>query len=81
MFDEEGRDQAQERGVIGEDPHDAGATFEFLVEALSGVGGAHAALMALGETKNGEALGHIVFDPIGQFRGFGLRAQRRSRNI
>ena len=41
-FAEEGGDEAQEGGFIGEEAGDAGAAFEFLVDAFERVGGAQA---------------------------------------
>jgi hypothetical protein len=44
-FAEQGGDQTQERGFIGEEAGDAGAAFEFLVDPFQGVAGAQAELL------------------------------------
>ena len=55
-FAEERRDQAQEGGFIGEDAGDAGAAFEFLVDAFQRIGGAHPLLVGGGQQEHREAL-------------------------
>jgi hypothetical protein len=45
------------RGFLWEDGGDAGAAFEFLVDAFEGVGGAQAALVSGGEGEDGESSG------------------------
>ena len=44
-FVEQGGDQTEERGFIGEETGDAGAAFEFLVDPFQGVAGAQAQLL------------------------------------
>jgi len=56
-FCEDGAGQAQEGGFVWEDGGDAGAAFEFLVDAFEGVGGAQAALMGGWELEDGESSG------------------------
>jgi hypothetical protein len=67
-FGQEGRDQAQEGSFIGKEAGHAGAAFDFLVDALDGVGGAQAPLMGRRQRKNGQALRQVFFHPGGEFR-------------
>ena len=60
---EEGTDQAQERGFVGEDPDNAGAALKFHVHSFQGVGGAQSALVRHREGKASEALGQVFFHP------------------
>ena len=72
-FGQEGRDEPQEGGFIGEDAGDAGAPFEFLIHAFQPVGGAQSFLVGEGQGKDGQALGQVFLHPAGQFRGaFGV---------
>jgi len=65
-FVEQGGDQAQEGGFIGEDPGDSGAAFDFLVDAFQRVAGAQATLVGHREGEDGEALGEVGLHPGGQ---------------
>lgn len=66
---EDGADQAQERFGCGEDAGDAGAALDLLVEALGGVGGAHADPVFGRQGQHGQAFGDVGFKPVGEFRG------------
>ena len=73
LLAEEGGDEAQEAGFVGEEGGDVGAAFEFLIDALDGVAGAHAAVMGNGEGINIEALREVLFHPDGESGGgFGI---------
>ncbi len=39
LIHEHGADQADDRGLVGEDPYDVGAPLHFLIKPLKGVGG------------------------------------------
>ena len=70
---QEGGDEAEEGGFVGEDPGDARAAFEFLVDAFQRVGGAHAFLVGNGEREHGEPLRQIFLQPSCEFgRAFGV---------
>lgn len=72
-FGQEGGDQAKERFFIREDAGDAGAAFEFLVNAFQRVGGAHALLVGGGQREHREPLRQIFLQPGGEFgRAFGV---------
>ena len=72
-FGQQGRDQPQARGFIGEDAGDAGAPFEFLIHPFQPIGGAKAFLVGEGQRKDGQTLGQIFLHPSGKFRGtFGV---------
>ena len=74
MLAEEGGDEAQEAGFVGEEGGDVGAAFEFLIDALDGVAGAHAPVMGGREGVNGEALREVLLHPAGEFGGgFGIK--------
>jgi hypothetical protein len=70
-FVEQGGDQTQEGGFIGEEAGDAGAAFEFLVDAFQGVAGAQSGLVGDGQGEGGEALRQIGFQPDGEFGSAG----------
>ena len=53
LFHEERRDEALQSGLGGKDSSDAGASFEFLVEAFEAVGGAESAPVCFREAENG----------------------------
>ena len=57
LLAEEGGDEAQKGGLVGEKSGDAGAAFEFLIDAPDGVAGAHAPLRGGGEDVNGKPSG------------------------
>lgn len=59
-FREECGDEAEEGGFVWKDAGDAGAAFEFLVDAFEGVAGAQAALVGGWEGEDGEAFGMAV---------------------
>ncbi len=70
---QEGGNQAQEGGFVGEDAGDAGAAFEFLVDAFQRIGGAHPWLVGGRQREHREALRQIFLQPGRQFgRGFGV---------
>ena len=74
LLAEEGGDEAQKGGLVGEKSGDAGAAFEFLIDAPDGVAGAHAPLRGGGEDVNGETFREVLLYPSGEFwGGFGLR--------
>ena len=56
-FCEDGAGEAEEGGFVGKDGGDAGAAFEFLIDAFEGVGGAQAALVGGGQLEDGESSG------------------------
>lgn len=64
---EDGADQAQEGGFVWEESGDAGAAFEFLINAFERIAGPQAALMLAREGEGGKALRNIFFHPTGQF--------------
>ena len=70
-FCEDGAGEAQEGGFVWEDGGDAGAAFEFLVDALQGVGGAQAALVGGGQLEDGKALRKVFLHPSGKLWGGG----------
>jgi len=72
-FAEECGGEAEERAFVWEEGSDAGAAFEFLIDAFDGVASAHAAAVGIRESKDGEALGDIFFHPSSEFwGGFGV---------
>jgi hypothetical protein len=76
-FCQEGGDQAQEGRFIGEDAGDARAAFEFLVDALQRVGGAHSFLVGGGQREDRESLRQIFLQPGRQFgRAVGVIERR-----
>ena len=68
-FAEEGGDEAQEGMFVGEDARDAGAAFEFLVDAFQSIGGAQAFLVGGGQGEHGEPLRQIFLQPRDEFGG------------
>ena len=63
----------QEGSFVVEGGGDAGAAFEFLIDALDGVPGAQAPVMGGGKGGDGEALGEVLLHPDGEFGdGFGV---------
>ena len=70
-FREEGGEEAEEGGFVWKDAGDAGAAFEFLVDAFEGVAGAQAALVGGREGEDGEAFRDGGFKPEGEFWGGG----------
>ena len=70
-FVEQGGDQAQEGGFIGEEAGDAGAAFEFLVDPFQSVAGAEAELPGWRQGEDGKALGQVGFHPGGEFGSAG----------
>ena len=70
-FGEDGRDEAQEGSFVGKEAGDAGAAFEFFIDAFERVAGAQAALVVAGEGESGEALREVFLHPGGQFGGGG----------
>ena len=66
-FGEDGTDEAQERRFIGKEAGDAGAAFEFFIDAFERVAGAQTALVFAGEGEGGKALGEVFFHPGGEF--------------
>ena len=54
VFAEQGGDEAQEGGFVGEEGGGAGWAFAFPIDAFDGVAGAHAPLMGGGEGVKGE---------------------------
>ena len=59
-FVEQGGDQAQEGGFIGEEAGDAGAAFEFLVDPFQGVAGAQPGWWASGKAKTVKPWGRLA---------------------
>ncbi len=76
IFGEQGANQAEEGSFVREEAGDAGAAFEFQVDAFEGVGGAQAALLGWREGKDAkmaQALGQVFLHPLGQLgRGGGI---------
>jgi hypothetical protein len=70
-FGEDGTDEAQEGGFVGKEAGDAGAAFEFFIDAFERVAGAPAALVIAGEGERGKALGEVFLHPGGEFGGGG----------
>ena len=70
-FVEQGGDQAQEGGFIGEEAGDAGAAFEFLVDPFQSVAGAQSGLVGERQGEDGKALGQVGFHPGGEFGSAG----------
>ena len=66
---EDGADEAQEGGFVWKEAGDAGAAFEFFIDAFEWVAGAQAALVLAGEGESGEALGEVFLHPGGEFGG------------
>lgn len=62
-FTEESGDQTEKGVFVGENASDAGAAFEFLVDAFERIGGSQASLMCWWQRENGEALGQVFFQP------------------
>jgi hypothetical protein len=72
-FAQERGDQTEEGRFIGEDAGNAGAAFEFHVDAFQRIGSAHSFLMRGRQCKHGEALREVFFHPAGEFGGaFGV---------
>ena len=69
MFHEEGRDEALQSGFGWKDAGDAGAPFEFLVEAFEAVGGAESAPVCFWEGEDGQGFGDVGFQPGAEFGG------------
>jgi peroxiredoxin len=59
-LDQHGANQADDGGVVGEDPDDVGAAFDLLVDPLQGVGGGDLGPVASGEGGVG---GDVIWDP------------------
>ena len=66
-FVEQGGDQAQEGGFVGEEAGDAGTAFEFLVDPFQSVAGPQPGLVGERQGEDGEALRQIGFQPSGEF--------------
>jgi len=62
---EDSADEAQEGGFVWKEAGDAGAAFEFFVDAFERVAGPQAALMLAREGKGRKALRQIFFHPSG----------------
>ena len=71
QFVEQGGDQAQEGGFIGEEAGDAGTALEFLVDPFQGIAGAQSELVGEWQGEDGEALGQAGFHPGGEFGSAG----------
>ena len=69
-FDEDGGDEAQERGFAGEQPHDAGPSFDLRVERFAHIRGAQPLPCGLREAEDGEPFGKVGLSPSGKLRGF-----------
>ena len=70
---QQGGDQAQEGRFIGKETGDAGAAFEFLVDAFQRIGRAQTFLVGGRQRQNREALWEVFFQPRGEFgRVFGV---------
>ena len=65
-FHQDGGDESQERGLVGEQRGDAGAAFDFLVEAFQHVAGSQPATMLGRQGEHGQPFGHVGFHPGGQ---------------
>ena len=70
-FGEDGRDEAQKGGFVWKEAGDAGAAFEFFIDAFERVAGAQAALMLARKGEGGKTLGEIFLHPGGEFWGGG----------
>ena len=67
-------DEAEERGLVGEEGGDAGPALEFLIDAFKSIAGSQAALMGEREGEDGEALWDVFLQPSGEpWRGLGVR--------
>ena len=60
--------QAGDRGVVGEDSNDAGASFDFLVHPLQQVGAPDLAPVVLGEVAEGQ---HVLLGLVHECSGLG----------
>ena len=70
-FGEDGRDEAQEGSFVWKEAGDAGAAFEFFIDAFERVAGAQAALVLAREGESGKALREVFLHPGGEFWGGG----------
>ena len=68
-FGEEGGDEAENGGLVGKETGDAGAAFDFEVDAFEGVGGSEFDAVGRGKGEDGKALGEVVLHPGGEFWG------------
>ena len=70
--------QAGDRGVVGEDSNDAGASFDFLVHPLQQVGAPDLAPVVLGEVAESQ---HVLFGLVHECGGLGEALGQRGRQI
>jgi len=70
-FHEDGGDETQATGLVGEDGGDACSAADGFVESLAEIGSAQAFADGFREGEDGEALGKIGFHPGGQLWGAG----------
>lgn len=68
-FHNDGRYQAQARGLVGEKSGHAGTATDFPVKAFQAIGGAKQPTLAGGKGEDRQALGQVMLHPDGQFRG------------
>ena len=66
-FGEDGTDEAQEGRFVWKEAGDAGAAFEFFIDAFERVAGAQAALVLAREGESGKALREVFLHPSGEF--------------
>ena len=71
LFGQDGGDQAQAAGSVGEQPGDSRSSFDLLVQSLQPVGRTHGARVFRRQCKRPKALGQIRLVPS---RKFGMRA-------
>jgi hypothetical protein len=62
-------DETEEGSFVGKDAGDAGAAFDFLIQALQRVGGAQAFLVGEGQREDGKAQRQVFLHPDGEFGG------------
>ena len=72
-FAQERGDQPEEGFFVGENAGDAGAAFEFLVDAFQRIGGPHPFLVGGGQREHREPLRQVFLHPSREFgRAFGV---------
>jgi hypothetical protein len=70
LFEQHGTDEADDRGLIRKDTHDIGASFDFFVQPLDGIGGMDLGPVLDGEVEVSQHVGFAVVDEAGQLGPF-----------
>ena len=68
---QQGRDQTQAGGGVGEDRGDASAALDLAIDAFEAIGGAQANLLPKRHVERREALRQVLLDPLGQLGRIG----------